>query len=400
MREYDENPREESGVHRLAALLRKESTEIVDTDRDRVAWQRLLLATHEDDERRMGSSRWGRLRLLVPAAAGVLVLGAVLFQVFSKQPHLQFSVDGHQPADGYVMSEVGRPRCVDFSDGSSLVLHGTTHLRVTAAHADGATLSLERGEVDLSIRHRAKTHWQLDIGPYMVLVTGTHFGASWDPDSGDVGVDLLDGAVNVRGPGIGAPIILQAGQRFRANKAGSYNVETSGPATALPEPPAEAPAPQATATASKSKRPAGAVQAGSAPSRADKPGCDLVGLVSSGQFEAALAHARLLGVETALAECPARSLFALADAARYQGQFDLSRKALMAIRKRAPDDAGKAAFFLGRLEEARGNLETALGWYTQAMQGKTEPHYFEEAKAGKERLGKRAAALPTQPRQP
>jgi ferric-dicitrate binding protein FerR (iron transport regulator) len=396
MREHDENPREESGVHRLAALLRKEATEIVDTDRDRLAWQRLLLATHEDDEQRMGARRFGRLRLLVPVAAGVLLLAGALFQVFSKQPRLQFVVDGRQPADGYLMSEVGRPRRVDFSDGSSLVLHAATHLRVTTTHADGATLSLERGELDLSIRHRASTHWQLDIGPYVVQVTGTHFSASWDPDVGDVGVDLLDGAVTVRGPGIGAPIILQVGQRFRANKAGNYTVETSGPAAASPEPPNEAPHPQAASPTPKTKRPVS--QTGVPSSRVvEKSSCDFVGFVSSGQFEATLAHARTMGVETALAECPSRSLFALADAARYQGQFELSRKALMAIRKRSPEDAGKAAFFLGRLEEARGNLETALGWYAQAMQGKTEPQYFEEAKAGRERIGKRTADAPTRP---
>jgi ferric-dicitrate binding protein FerR (iron transport regulator) len=397
MREHDENPREESGVHRLAALLRKEATEIVDTDRDRLAWQRLLLATHEDDELRMGSRKVGRLWMLVPAAAGVLLLAAAMFHVFSKQPRLQFTVDGHEPTDSYLMSEVGRPRRVDFSDGSSLVLHAATHLRVTTTYSDGATLSLERGELDLSIRHRAKTRWQLDIGPYVVQVTGTHFSASWDPDAGDVGVDLLDGAVTVRGPGIVAPIILQVGQRFRANKAGSYTVETTGPAMALPEPPTEAPIPQATSPSPKTRRSASAAQAGAAPSRPEKPSCDFIALVSSGQFDATLAHARTMGIETAFAECPARSLFALADAARYQGQFELSRRALMAIRKRSPDDSGKAAFFLGRLEEARGNFETALGWYTQAMQGKTERQYFEEAKAGRERIGKRTADAPTRP---
>lgn len=395
MREHDENPREESGVHRLAALLRKEATEIVDTDRDRLAWQRLLLATHEDDEQRMGSRKVGRLWVLVPAMAGVLLLAAAMFHVFSKQPRLQFTVDGHEPTDGYLMSEVGRPRRVDFSDGSSLVLHAATHLRVTTTYSDGATLSLERGELDLSIRHRTKTRWQLDIGPYVVQVTGTHFSASWDPDAGDVGVDLLDGAVTVRGPGIVAPIILQVGQRFRANKAGSYTVETGGAAAALPEPPGEAPLPQTASPTPKTRRVS--APAATASGRPEKPTCDFVGLVSSGQFDATLAHARTMGIETAFEECPVRSLFALADAARYQGQFELSRRALMAIRKRSPDDSGKAAFFLGRLEEARGNFETALGWYTQAMQGKTEPQYFEEAKAGKGRIGKRTTAAPTRP---
>jgi tetratricopeptide (TPR) repeat protein len=85
----------------------------------------------------------------------------------------------------------------------------------------------------------------------------------------------------------------------------------------------------------------------------------------------------------------------LADAARYLGRFDLSRSALTTLRKRSPDDASKAAFFLGRLEEARGNLELALDWYAQAMEGSPEPHFAQEAKAGKARIAKRMRSLDT-----
>jgi tetratricopeptide (TPR) repeat protein len=79
----------------------------------------------------------------------------------------------------------------------------------------------------------------------------------------------------------------------------------------------------------------------------------------------------------------------LADAARYLGKFELARSTLLAIRKRSPADTGKAAFFLGRLEEARGNLALALGWYAQAMEGNPEPHFAQEAKAGEARIAKR-----------
>jgi hypothetical protein len=397
MREHDENPREESGVHSLAALLRKDATEIVDGDRDRLAWQRLLLASHEDDEERMQAPRFWRRWLLAPAAAGVLVLAAALFHVVFAPARLQFQVDGHGPSDVYLMSEVGRPRRLDFSDGSNLVLHASSRLRITGTDADGATLSLERGQLDLSIRHRASTHWQLDVGPYIVQVTGTHFGASWDPDSGDVGVDLLDGSVNIRGPGIVVAVGLQVGQQFRANRSGSYTVQIQ-PAAAVvaPEPPSAPPAPEP-AAAPRARRPASAPESAASAPKQEKPSCDWAGLVSSGQFEATLTQARRLGVDNALVDCPARSLFALADAARYQGKFDLSRKVLMAIRKRSPDDASKAAFFLGRLEEARGDQESALGWYAQAMQGKTDVQFLEEAKAGKARVGERLGAAPAQP---
>jgi hypothetical protein len=425
MREHDENPRGESGVHRLAALLRKDATQVVDEDRERLAWQRLLLASHEDDEERMRAPSFRRRWLLAPAAAGLLVLAGALSHVIFTPPRLQFQVDGHGPSDAYLMAEVGRPRRLDFSDGSNLVLHASSRLRITGTDADGATLSLERGQLDLSIRHRASTHWQLDVGPYIVQVTGTHFGASWDPDSGDVGVDLLDGSVTIRGPGIAAAVSLQVGQRFRANRSGSYTVQTRPATEAIaPAQPSDARAPEPAFPAPRAKplpwkpsershafaragsigqnpapqvRPSSPYEAAATGSRQEKPSCDWAGLVSSGQFEATLAQARRLGLDNALVDCPTRSLFALADAARYQGKFDLSRRALMAIRKRSPDDASKAAFFLGRLEEARGDSEAALVWYSRAMQGKTDLQFVEEAKAGKARVGKRLGAAPSQP---
>jgi tetratricopeptide (TPR) repeat protein len=102
-------------------------------------------------------------------------------------------------------------------------------------------------------------------------------------------------------------------------------------------------------------------------------------------------------MDTALSECPPRSLFALADAARYLGNFELSKSALTTIRNRSPDDTSKAAFFLGRLEEARGNLELALGWYGQAMEGTPQPNFAQEAKAGKARIVKRMRGLDVHP---
>jgi tetratricopeptide (TPR) repeat protein len=87
----------------------------------------------------------------------------------------------------------------------------------------------------------------------------------------------------------------------------------------------------------------------------------------------------------------------LADAARYLGDFELSKSVLTNLRKRSPDDASKAAFFLGRLEEARGNLELALDWYAQAMEGSPEPHFAQEAKAGKARIARRMRSLDAHP---
>ena len=137
---------------------------------------------------------------------------------------LRFALDGHAPAGNYLMAEAERPSHVDFSDGSSMVLHPSGRLRVSNIETDGATLLLERGQVDVAIRHQPSCRWQFDIGPYAVRVTGTRFAATWNPEAGDLSVDLFEGAVAIRGPGISTPVTLRGGQQFRANKAGSYTV--------------------------------------------------------------------------------------------------------------------------------------------------------------------------------
>jgi ferric-dicitrate binding protein FerR (iron transport regulator) len=399
MKERSENPREESGVHRLAALLRSDATCALDGDRAEADWQRLLVAAREEDERALRRPRFGRLWLLAPLAACTLLVALGWFWGFSASSPLRFKLDGREPAGNYLASEDGRPRLVEFSDGSNLVLRSSGRLRVTSTHSRGATLSLERGRLEVSIRHHPSARWRLDVGPYVVEVTGTRFAVTWNPDAGEFGVDLLEGAVLISGPGISTPVRLQVGQQFRANKAGNYAVQgqpqiAPAAATAL-EPPARVSA----AAASKGMRVASATgpEPAASPSAQDRPACDWAGFVSSGQFEATIYEARLLGNETALAECPIRGLFALADAARYLGKFDLSKSALMAVRQRAPDDRSKAAFFLGRLEEARGNLELAQSWYSQAMAGNADPQFAAEANAGKARITKRIRSVDSRP---
>jgi tetratricopeptide (TPR) repeat protein len=119
------------------------------------------------------------------------------------------------------------------------------------------------------------------------------------------------------------------------------------------------------------------------------PGCRWDDLVASGRFELIIREARASGVDRVLAACPASSLFALADAARYRSEFDLSRRSLLAIRRRSPADAGKAAFLLGRVEEARGNYELALRWYSEAANARQAAAFVEEARAAEQRVSKR-----------
>jgi transmembrane sensor len=391
---HPDDAREESGVHRLAALLRNDTLESLDAAHDREEWRRLLLATQADDI--SPKPRPWRRWLLVPAGvcAALLVLGLVYGRA-NRSP-LRFTLDGQRPAADYVVSEAGRPRLLDFSDGSSLVLRESGRLRVTDSDSRGANLLLERGRLDASIHHLASSRWRVDVGPYVVQVTGTRFTVTWNPDDGDFGLDLHEGVVAIRGPGMLAPLTIDVGQRFRANRAGNYSVQRESPPSAA-SPVAVPSAPHASAPRIDAVQ----VPSASAPGRTasatvpNRPACDWAGLMSKGRFEEVVSQAGRLGIERTLSDCSAPSLFALADAARYLGNFDLSKRALLTLRKRSPGDTGKAAFFLGRLEEARGNLELALDFYGQAMEGHPESHFAQEAKAGRARVAKRVRASDT-----
>jgi hypothetical protein len=389
---------EESGAHRLAALLRSDTIEAVDGDREQAAWGRLLLALRSESTREpVGAGRW-RWAMAVGAVCGVALLVAALLHTDRASTRISFRVDGMSPGHAFVSAGADNPTKLDFSDGSNVVLYASGRLRVVDTTSDGAALALERGKLDLSIRHRPSTHWQVAVGDYVIAVTGTRFNVNWDPSKSQLTVDMVEGSVRVNGPGIGAPIELRTGQKFAA-ELGRYAIR-GGSGT-----------PEDFQGASEEDSAAGAVGdvAANAPRRttdvppampvassssAGRESCDWATLVSKGRFKTTVDQARAMGIEAALANCPVRSLFALADAARYQQVFDISGEALMAIRRRSPSEAGKAAFFLGRLEEARGRDRKALGWYSEVTPGRADRHFVEEATVARARVHDRIRSNP------
>lgn len=382
-----EDAREETAAHHVAALLRADAMQAVDEQRDQTGWQRLLLEAQRGDERRMPGPRVGRQWLALTVAVAALAIAGVSIFRASSPGVLTFQIDGRDPPDAQLSSSAGETRRLDFSDGSKLLLRPAGRVRVMETTARGAELILERGELDLSVRHRASTRWRLLVGPYTVKVTGTRFKVSWDPDLGEIRVDTLEGSVTVEGPGVSAPVAIAGGQKFHATT--TRDVAPSGRgATPPPEEPlavTTSPSPE-DAAAPKSNRVA-------SPSRPLRSGaCRWDNLVSRGKFDLLLGEVRAMGVDQALTECPASSLFSIADAARYRSDFDLSRRALAMIRRRSPSDAGKAAFFLGRVEEARGNYELALRWYSEASGARQGPAFVSEARVAKARVSKRLPA--------
>src|SRR6185295_2578407 len=113
----------------------------------------------------------------------------------------------------------GEPVEVRFSDDSRFDLLPGGRLRVETTTREGARLVLLDGETNASVVHRASARWSVVAGPFEIVVVGTRFSARWDAESRRLSVELREGAVEVKGGRLGAPVAVRAGQRFDVGTA-------------------------------------------------------------------------------------------------------------------------------------------------------------------------------------
>jgi hypothetical protein len=175
----------------------------------------------------------------------------------------------------------------------------------------------------------------------------------------------------VRSPLAEGPIVVRAGQRFRATMARHsmivMDAEPNGPTPSAPEPttvaaePEPMPAPPSVGTTVKSTARRESWQE----------------LLAHGEFESVVNAASARGLDACVASC----------AARYIGRADLADKCLLALRKRFPGSAqsAAAAFLLGRTHESR-MLPAAERWYETYLDESPYGEFAAEALAGKMRV--------------
>jgi transmembrane sensor len=172
-----------------------------------------------DDQSRQSQRSYGTWRLSLLGAAACAA-GVAIF-VMRPAP-LSFAVDGAGAGRAGAVGErlvaaEAAPLALRFSDGSQVTLPPRAQAQVDAVDANGATVALEEGAVDVSVVHRAKTRWQIRAGRYQIRVTGTKFTAGWDRRTDTLTVTMREGSVEVTGPGLKAPARVVGGQRLRAN---------------------------------------------------------------------------------------------------------------------------------------------------------------------------------------
>ena len=279
-----------------------------------------------------------------------------------------------------------------FSEGTQLVMAPDSRGRVEELGRAGASFLLERGEVRARVTHRSNTSWRFLAGPFEVHVTGTALGLDWDPARERFAVHVDEGSVVVRGPNVGAPQVVRAGEQCvidlpsrttrispsgqdadpdvpvdAGDGSGTPSIAASPPA--MPRPPAPA------AAVSWSK------------------------LEAKGDYDAAYAAALSAGLASVLRASSADDLLRLAQVARLSGHRDTEREALVTCRRRFPgsERAAVAAYELGRSSspsEASSWFDTYLGEQPSGPLAREAAGRLVEARAsaGDERGAREVAA--------
>jgi hypothetical protein len=371
----------------IATLVRESIATPVSAEVDREGRERLVATatTH-----RYAAAPRSRTTYTL-AAAAVLVAGLGTWRLWPRP--LSYEVHGGSGFEGpYVSATPMSPAELVFSDGSNVQADPGCRLRVDETYRNGARVLVERGSTTSHVAHEKASNWNFVAGPFDVHVTGTRFRLSWDPLMEEIDLRLLEGSVEVRSPLAQGPIVVRAGQRFRAAVSSRSLTVTEGETAPVAPTAADGAASSAIAAqAPVNPLPQAAPQA---PARAPAPVAKTPprrdswqDLLTRGDFESIVVAANGRGFDSCITGCSAGDLRSLADAARYTGRGELAEKCLIALRQRFPTsaNAAAAAFMLGRTQETRNQPTSAQRWYETYLAESPDGEFSAEALAGKMR---------------
>jgi transmembrane sensor len=355
-----------------------------------------------------------RFRFVVPTLAAV---GGLALWWTTREAPLSFAVGGSIPANEQLQLDErlggGRPNDrraaapgsvgdrleapsdrglpLHFSDGSLVALDRGARVHVMSLENRGATLQIEKGRAEVSVRHRRNTRWQLRAGSFEVAVTGTRFSIDWDDRAEALTVVMAEGTVEVSGRNLGggSPIIVTAGQRFQAtgresrwtlassalSAAGAPSSARAVRATNLPAGPIVTPLDVTPGSPSPSSASAEAPSMGPPPTAAPLPlaragsGTSTAmprswqTLARSGRYREALASVERSGFDKACRHLGAEDLVQLGDAARLARSPARAEVAYRTARRRFPA-IDRPAFALGLVAfEQRRDFRAAAKWF-------------------------------------
>ena len=323
-----------------------------------------------------------RATLLVAAAIAVAACVA-LFVMGTREPKaLTFRV-GDQgrvgEVDAWLEASTERSLPLRFSDGTEVRLEPSARARVTRIEATGATVRMESGRANVSVRKRKNAAWHVSLGPFRVDVTGTRFDVDWDPVSDKLFLQMHEGSVVVSGCAFGSGRPVVAGETARAScrdaqleistrsKASRANDQGSAVRSGVEGNRAdERQVASDGASTSADGHPESSATGASSGAASKRPSADWHELLRSGRHREALDAAEVAGFSSECAKASAADLVALGDAARYTGRLDRAGEAYRAVRARFPghERAAVAAFAMGRIAfDQRADFPDAARWF-------------------------------------
>lgn len=242
---------------------------------------------------------------------------------------LTYTVDGaRRVAGSLVAASTTTAPIVAFSDGTRIRLAPQARTRVVNVGRRGARVTLDQGKADVEVAHLPGAEWFFEAGPFVITVHGTAFTLEWNATTAHLGVHMLSGVVSVSGPVSGGEIVLRGGQTLSLNVGGpagpspnSVTGADSRPAPTLAPPAAAGTVSGGTARAADTRR----------------PGPSWNARLADGQAAEIVAEARRRGISKVLELGTSEDLAALADAARFERDPGLARRALLSQRRRFPD---------------------------------------------------------------
>jgi len=188
-------------LEELGAEVARMQDEALADGRRRAAVRRRLSSQRTDRPAPAGAPRWG------PALAWTVAMAAIALAVVMSWPITPQSIayrvdDGAESrlVDRSIDAPPDRRTSIAFTDGSEARLAPSSRVRVRRLTADGASLTLDRGEAAITVHHRETTRWSVHAGPFLVRVTGTRFRVGWQPDDEIFDLVVLEGEVRVTAP--------------------------------------------------------------------------------------------------------------------------------------------------------------------------------------------------------
>ncbi len=250
-----------------------------------------------------------------------------------------------------------------FTDGTTVILRTGADGRIDAINEDGVRMSLNRGDARFHVIHRDNIAWFVNAGPYRVRVVGTQFELAWTPENRMFSLRLHEGEVTVDGPGMRQQRVTPGFVLQGQADSGRVVLTPAAAVTAIPSPAPLAPAvaidPDTAATTPPGQTVArGKIQAVSRPSEWQQ-------LAREARYEDALTAARRAGWDRLLSRLDERDLFALGETARLAGAVNDALVVYRQVRARfeGTATAADAAFMIGRLKQAGGDVAGSLSWY-------------------------------------